>query len=153
MPTVALAIAGASLTPSPITATLNSARSFLIAWTLSSGIRSPQASSSPTCFATASATRWLSPEIMIMRRMPMAWSRSIVARAASRGVSIKPMRQDPDRRAERPSSYDPFDEVVRWRLSLVATVARHRRHRTFPPCQSGSAHPRLLRRPHGQSDF
>lgn len=38
-----------------------------------------------------SAAPWLSPEIMIMRRMPMAWSRSIVARAASRGVSIKPM--------------------------------------------------------------
>ena len=53
---VALAIAGASLTPSPTMATLPSDRSFLIASTLSSGIRSPQASSSPTSFAIASAT-------------------------------------------------------------------------------------------------
>ena len=44
--------------------------SFLIASTLSSGIRSPQASSSPTSLAIASATLWLSPEIMIMRVMP-----------------------------------------------------------------------------------
>ena len=69
IPTVALAIAGASLTASPSMATFASARSSLIAATLSSGIKSPQASSSPTYFATAWATRWLSPEIMIMQRI------------------------------------------------------------------------------------
>ena len=47
IPTVALAIAGASLTPSPTIATGISARSFLIASTFCSGIRSPQASLSP----------------------------------------------------------------------------------------------------------
>src|SRR3546814_1790665 len=39
MPTVALAIAGASFTPSPTIATLSSSASFLIAATLSSGMR------------------------------------------------------------------------------------------------------------------
>ena len=38
--------------------------------TLSSGMRSPQASSMPTSAATASTTRWLSPEIMMVRRCP-----------------------------------------------------------------------------------
>jgi hypothetical protein len=58
MPTVALAIAGASFTPSPTIATLSSPASFLIAATLSSGMRSPHASSIPTSLAIASATFW-----------------------------------------------------------------------------------------------
>ena len=58
IPTVAVAMAGASLTPSPTMATLVSARSFLIASTLSSGMRSPHASSMPTSLAIASAARW-----------------------------------------------------------------------------------------------
>jgi len=38
-------------------------RSLLTASTLSSGMRSPHASSKQTCLVTASATRWLSPEM------------------------------------------------------------------------------------------
>ena len=44
----------------------------------------------PTLAATASATRWLSPESITSRVMPSSRSRAITALAASRGVSIKP---------------------------------------------------------------
>ena len=91
MPTVALAIAGASLTPSPTIATFVSSRSLRIASTLSSGIKSPQASSSPTSRATASATFLWSPEIIIMRVMPSSRSCFSASRAPSRGVSRSPM--------------------------------------------------------------
>mmetsp|Transcript_60030 Transcript_60030/g.142093 ORF Transcript_60030/g.142093 Transcript_60030/m.142093 type:complete len:339 (-) Transcript_60030:260-1276(-) len=92
MPTVALAMAGASLTPSPTIATFPcSVRSFLISSTFCSGIRSPRASVRPTVWATASATFWLSPEIMIKRSMPSLRSSAMTSPATGRGVSITPI--------------------------------------------------------------
>jgi hypothetical protein len=86
MPTVELAIAGASFTPSPTMATLPCAsRKDLIASTFCSGIKSPRASVRPTLLATASATCWLSPEIMISRSMPSARSLAITSAATGLG--------------------------------------------------------------------
>ncbi|KAG1580621.1 hypothetical protein G6F46_015489 [Rhizopus delemar] len=56
IPTVAFAIAGASLTPSPTIAIRDFSLSSRMTVTLSSGIRSPRASSMPTSVAMALAT-------------------------------------------------------------------------------------------------
>ena len=92
IPTVLFAIAGASFTPSPTIATLDSCSfNFLMASTFSSGNRLPQASVNPISLATASATFWLSPVSIIIRLIPISFNFFSVSLAASRGVSIRAM--------------------------------------------------------------
>ena len=92
MPTVALASAGASFTPSPTIAVgpyLRSRRS--TATTLSSGSRSAMNSSTPTWAAMLAATRSLSP-VSITTRAPRALSCATASRAPGRRVSATAMR-------------------------------------------------------------
>ena len=113
MPTVALAIAGASLTPSPTIATSPEWRSAWMAATLSSGSRSPRTRSMPTARPTDSATTWASPEIMMVVSMPNSWSRRMTSRAASRGVSMSPTT--PKNRPPRWTSIVERPSALSWR--------------------------------------
>ena len=91
MPRSACASAGASLTPSPtIAVNLPSAWSCLTPSALSSGSTSAKTRSMPTCFATASAVRRLSP-VIITGSMPSALRSAMACAAFGRTVSAAAM--------------------------------------------------------------
>ena len=88
IPSVASAMAGASLTPSPTMATVPyRATSSSIAATLSAGSSSARTSSTPACWPTLSAVPRLSPVSITMRSTPSARSAASVPGDAGRSVS------------------------------------------------------------------